>query len=117
VKKDDGARYFGPFPHSSSLRKTLALIRKKFRLRVCRPEIPGEIDYRHCLQHVIKNCSAPCVNKITRAGYLAQVKLACDFLDGASGEMLAEFEGRYERPRPNASTSSAPPNSATSSTT
>ena len=92
VKKVDGARYFGPFPHSSSLRKTLALIRKKFRLRVCRPEIPGEIDYRHCLQHVIKNCSAPCVNKITRAGYLAQVKLAGDFLDGASGEMLAEFE-------------------------
>jgi excinuclease ABC subunit C len=28
VKKDDGARYFGPFPHSGSLRKTLSLLRK-----------------------------------------------------------------------------------------
>jgi excinuclease ABC subunit C len=92
MKKDDGSRYFGPFPHSGSLRKTMSLLRRKFHLRTCLPEIPGEIDYRHCLQHIIKNCSAPCMNKITRAGYLAQVKQACEFLDGASGEMLAEFQ-------------------------
>jgi excinuclease ABC subunit C len=97
MKKDDGARYFGPFPHSGSLRKTLALMRKKFHIRACRSDIPGEIDFRHCLQHIIKNCSAPCVNKITRAGYLAQVKQACDFLDGASGEMLAEFKAEMEK--------------------
>src|SRR5476651_1554951 len=97
MKKDDGARYFGPFPHSGSLRKTLTLIRKKFHIRTCRPDIPGEIDFRHCLQHIIKNCSAPCVNKITRAGYLAKVREACDFLDGASGEMLAEFKAEMEK--------------------
>ncbi len=96
-RKDDGARYFGPFPHSGSLRKTLSLLRKKFHIRTCRPEVPGENDYRHCLQHIIKNCAAPCVNKITRAGYVAKVKEACDFLDGASGEMLAEFKAEMER--------------------
>ncbi len=37
------------------------------------------------------------MNKITRAGYLAQVRLACDFLDGASGEMLAEFKVEMEK--------------------
>ena len=92
MKKDDGGRYFGPFAHAGSLRKTLALLRKKFHIRTCRPEIPGEADFRHCLQHIIKNCSAPCVNKISREGYLAKVKEACDFLDGASGEMLAQFK-------------------------
>src|SRR5271170_3560929 len=97
VKKDDGARYFGPFAHSGSLRKTLSLVRKKFHIRTCRPEIPGEVDFRHCLQHIIKNCSAPCVNKITRAGYLTKVKEACDFLDGASGEMVAEFKTEMEK--------------------
>ncbi len=96
IKKDDGSRYFGPFPHSGSLRKTMSLLRRKFHLRTCRPEIPGEVDFRHCLQHIIKNCSAPCVNKITRAGYLAQVKQACEFLDGASGEMLAEFRAEMK---------------------
>src|SRR5476649_2745233 len=91
VKKDDGCRYFGPFAHAGSLRKTLSLVRRKFNLHTCRAEIPGENDFRHCLQHIIKNCSAPCVNKITRAGYLARVRQACDFLDGASGEMLADL--------------------------
>src|SRR6202000_3205777 len=37
VRKDDGARYFGPFAHSGSLRKTLSLLRKKFHIRTCRP--------------------------------------------------------------------------------
>jgi len=97
IKKDDGARYFGPFAHAGSLRKTLSLLRRKFHLRTCLPVVPGEIDYKHCLQHIIKNCSAPCVNKITRAGYLAQVKLACDFLDGASTEMLNEFRGEMKK--------------------
>ena len=96
VRKDDGARYFGPFAHSGSLRKTLSLLRKKFHIRTCRPDLPTEVDYRHCLQHIIKNCSAPCVNKITRAGYIAKVKEACDFLDGASKEMLDEFKREME---------------------
>jgi excinuclease ABC subunit C len=91
MKKDDGARYFGPFAHSGSLRKTLSLLRRKFHLRTCLPVVPGEVDYKHCLQHIIKNCSAPCVNKITRAGYMAQIKLACEFLDGASADMMNEF--------------------------
>ena len=96
LKKDDGCRYFGPFAHAGSLRKTLSLIRRKFNLHTCRADIPGENEYKHCLQHIIKNCSAPCVNKITRAGYLARVKMACDFLDGASGEMLADLRKQME---------------------
>jgi excinuclease ABC subunit C len=92
----DGYRYFGPFAHAGSLRKTLSTIRRKFNLHTCRSEIPGEVDFRHCFQHVIKNCSAPCVNKITRAGYLARVKQACEFLDGASGEMLADVRKQME---------------------
>ena len=64
LRKDDGARYFGPFMpiRAPPLRKTLSLLRRKFHLRTCLPVVPGEVDYKHCLQHIIKNCSAPCVN-------------------------------------------------------
>src|SRR3954467_14129739 len=48
-KQEDGALYFGPFAHASSLRGTLAMVRKKFHLRGCRPLTPGEADYKHCL--------------------------------------------------------------------
>lgn len=92
MRKDDGARYFGPFAHSGALRSTINLLKKKFHLRTCHPAIPGEADFKHCLDHIIKNCSAPCVNKITRAGYLAQVELACAFLEGKSGEWVEMLE-------------------------
>jgi excinuclease ABC subunit C len=37
------------------------------------------------------------VNKITRAGYLAKVREASDFLDGAAGEMVAEFKAEMKK--------------------
>ena len=45
-KKDDGARYFGPFPNAGALRSTLTLIRRQFNLRGCRPLTPNERDYK-----------------------------------------------------------------------
>ena len=92
LKKEDGARYFGPFAHSGALRSTLSAIRKKFGIRSCRPAEPGERDFRHCLDHVIKNCSAPCVGRITHDDYMKRVEEACAFLDGASREMIAQVE-------------------------
>jgi excinuclease ABC subunit C len=92
LRKEDGARYFGPFAHSGALRSTLSAIRKKFGIRSCRPAEPGERDFRHCLDHVIKNCSAPCVGRITHQAYMQKVEEACAFLDGASREMIAQVE-------------------------
>jgi len=97
LKKDDGCRYFGPFAQSGALRRTLAVMNKQFGLRSCRPAIPGERDYKHCHDDIIKNCSAPCVSKITRGEYTARVKLACDFLEGKSREMLLELEKEMKR--------------------
>lgn len=92
LKKDDGYRYFGPFAHSGALRSTLSLMKRKFNLRSCSPALPNESDFKHCLDHVIKQCSAPCVAKISRLGYLAKVKEACEFLEGQSSEMLQAIE-------------------------
>ncbi len=86
-KQDDGARYFGPFAHSSALRNTLNLIRRQFHLRGCRPLTPGERDYRHCLYGNLKHCTAPCIGNVTREQYLQQVTAACDFLTGQTDEM------------------------------
>lgn len=91
VKKDDGARYFGPFAHSGALRSTLNLVKKRFGLRSCRPLEPGERDYKHCLDHIIRQCSAPCVGKVTREEYLGRVMAACDFLEGESRQMSDEL--------------------------
>lgn len=87
LKQDDGARYFGPYPNSGALRSTLALVRRQFHLRGCRPLTPNETDYRHCLYAHLKYCTAPCIANVTRAQYLDQVQAACDFLEGQCAEM------------------------------
>jgi excinuclease ABC subunit C len=92
LKKDDGARYFGPFAHSGALRTTMNWLTKRFGLRVCRPINPGEIDYKHCSNDVIKNCSAPCIGRISRDDYLRRLDEACDFLSGKSKDLLPALE-------------------------
>jgi len=96
LKIDDGARYFGPFPGSGPLRRTLNLVRHKFNLRGCRPLTPDAHDHKHCLYAHIKVCTAPCVEKVTREQYRMQVENACDFLTGKCAEMIAELEAQME---------------------
>ena len=92
LKQDDGARYFGPFPSSSALRSTLALVRRQYHLRGCRPLTPTERDYKHCLYAHLKYCTAPCIANVSREQYLDQVKAACDFLEGQCEEMQERLE-------------------------
>lgn len=82
TRKDDGARYFGPFPHSSALHATLDWLNREFSLRICQPVEPGETDYRHCNADVIRNCSAPCIGRIGRDEYLQKVEEACRVFEG-----------------------------------
>jgi len=91
LRQDDGARYFGPFPDSGALRSTLALVRRQYHLRGCRPLTPTERDYKHCLYAHLKYCTAPCIGNVSRDEYLEQVKAACDFLEGQCDEMQEQL--------------------------
>jgi len=96
LKKDDGCRYFGPFAHAGALRSTLGWMRKRFGIRSCRTAEPGELDYRRCLDHIIKNCSAPCIRKVSLEEYRQKVLRACEFLEGESRELLDQLEGEMK---------------------
>lgn len=82
LKKEDGARYFGPFAHSGALRATVDWLNRHFGLRVCRPLSPTPIDYQHCNADIIRNCSAPCIGRIERQTYLDRIEEACRILEG-----------------------------------
>src|SRR5258707_4792366 len=71
LKQDDGARYFGPFPNAGALRQTLTMMRRKFYLRGCPPLSPTASDYNHCVYSHLQFCTAPCINNMNRAQYLA----------------------------------------------
>ncbi|TAE76520.1 MAG: excinuclease ABC subunit UvrC [Verrucomicrobia bacterium] len=82
MRKEDGARYFGPFAHSGALRATISWLNRGFGLRACRPLNPGDNDYKHCNADIIRNCAAPCMLRITREAYLERIEEACRVLEG-----------------------------------
>ncbi|HOX02331.1 MAG TPA: excinuclease ABC subunit UvrC [Candidatus Paceibacterota bacterium] len=97
LRTEDGAQYFGPFAHSAAARRTLALVRRQFRLRGCRVLTPGEADYRHCIYANLRYCTAPCIGNVTRSEYMEQVRAACDFLAGQCAEMEHQLESEMRR--------------------
>ena len=97
LRTDDGARYFGPFVHGGAMRNTLALVRKQFNLRGCRPLTPTEADYKHCLYGNLKWCTAPCIGNVTHEQYREQVRAAADFLDGQCQEMAGHLEAEMKK--------------------
>jgi len=97
LQKPDGCRYYGPFSNSTALRNTLEYIRKHFHIRSCHPSEPGDKDYKHCMNDILKHCSAPCVNRITRDEYDRWIERASDFLEGRDEEALKNIENDMQK--------------------
>ncbi len=87
LKKDDGARYFGPFAHAGSVRLTMQWIRKKYGVLVQGTGAPKEKDLKYSTYLV----PVP-LAEIPHEEYLRRVDLACDFLEGRSKEAIGQLE-------------------------
>ena len=83
-------RYFGPYPSAASVRDTLNLMHKLFRLRSCEDSVFRNRS-RPCLQYQIGRCSAPCVGLVDADAYAGAVRRAALFLDGRSQELGDEL--------------------------
>ena len=89
-------RYFGPYPSASSVRETLNVMHKLFRLRSCEDSVFRNRS-RPCLQYQIGRCSAPCVGYVEPDDYARAVHRASLFLDGRSSELNEELAQAMEQ--------------------
>lgn len=96
IRKDDGATYLGPYVNSVATRAAMDFVEKTFGLRKCRPLTPGPEDHKHCINDIVRFCSAPCVGRITRPEYLQRVESACAFLRGETPALLQGVKQRME---------------------
>jgi excinuclease ABC subunit C len=86
-KKDDGARYFGPYAHAGALRQTLNFMRKKFGVLTFGRGSPTPRELKSATYQVPMKLS-----EITGAIYRERVAQACEFLEGHSREMMNAVE-------------------------
>jgi DNA polymerase III epsilon subunit family exonuclease len=90
ARKDDGARYFGPFRHKTAARKTVDVINQVVPLRTCPRSFKDARSYGSpCLQLDLGRCLGPCVGRADRDKYAGMVHDVVAFLDGRD-EVLNE---------------------------
>jgi excinuclease ABC subunit C len=89
-------RYFGPYPSAHSVRESLGLMQKLFRVRQCEDSYFRNRS-RPCLQYQIGRCSAPCVGLVAAEEYARDVRHAAMFLDGQSTAVIDELVAEMER--------------------
>ena len=94
--RDPKKRFFGPYPSAHSVRDSIDLIQKLFRLRNCADNYFAHRN-RPCLQYQIRRCTAPCVGLVSEEAYAEQVNDAVLFLLGRNRKVTERLIQRMEQ--------------------
>jgi len=94
--EQDGARYFGPFSSSKSVKQTLHVIQHIFPFRMCSKNITGKAQ-RPCLEYHLGHCLAPCTGSVSRKEYAQVIEEVTLFLEGKQDRVLRELKARMAK--------------------
>jgi len=98
--RKDGALYFGPFSSAHSVRRTLKMIDRIFRLRKCKDRRMPKRS-RPCLNYQMDRCLGPCTREVSTIIYQDIVHQVRLFLEGRNRELIdqlkREMEGAADR--------------------
>lgn len=89
--KNDKASYYGPYTDATNARGFIDFLNKNFKIRTCK-HMDGP-----CLNYQIKQCSAPCINKISQKDYNNNVRRAKLLLNGKYKTILKKLERDMKR--------------------
>ncbi len=101
-RKDDGARYYGPYRSTSGARRTVDVINAAVPLRTCTRSFRDARSYgRPCLRLDLGQCLGPCVGQVSGDEYRSRVGDVLGFLDGNDDglreRIWADLESAAER--------------------
>ncbi len=93
IMHKDKSRYFGPYTSAGSVKQTIELLHKLYKIRTCSRVLPRDIGKeRPCLNYHIHQCQAPCQGYISQEEYRAGIEEALDFLGGNYKPVLGALE-------------------------
>ena len=91
-----GGRVFGPFTSVHALREAVQLLQRVFKYRTCTLDVKdGDLKnqrFRPCLLYNIRQCSAPCGNRITRQRYRDDINRFLRCLTSKRSTMLRDMK-------------------------
>lgn len=91
--KKDGAKYFGPYTDMAAMWELIEIIKKTWKLRTCRRNLPRDIGKeRPCLNYHIGKCAAPCAGYISEEKYNKMVDEVIIFLSGKYSEVITVLQ-------------------------
>lgn len=95
-RRNDGARYFGPYPHGQAVHETLRLLRRVFPHRTCSDARFRQHRDRPCLHYYVGRCPGPCAGLCSPEEYAGSVRGLVQFLEGKDTEVLARLRREME---------------------
>jgi len=94
--RSGGSRLFGPFTSVKELRKVLVILQKIFKFRTCKLDINAKDEkrrfFRPCLLYSIKQCTAPCSDRICKSEYKKIISDLIKFLRSKRSVVLRQLK-------------------------
>ena len=98
--QSSGTKLYGPFISSYALKQAVLYMQRAFKFRTCHLEIYEEDNrrrqFRPCMLYAIKQCTAPCADRISRTQYLEDIERLKKFLDSSRGDALKQMTADME---------------------
>ncbi len=95
-----GSRLYGPFMSGYALKQAVIYLQRAFKFRTCHLEILEEDTrrryFRPCLLYAIKQCTAPCADRISREAYKEDIERLKKFLDSSRNDTLKQMTAEME---------------------
>ena len=97
----DGSKYFGPYTDVKSMKASLRMINKLFKIRSCKYFIDDEVIQKKkikvCLDYHIKKCDGPCEGLISELEYKDMVGEVVKLMRGKTEDLINELKEKMQR--------------------
>ncbi|MGH9355992.1 MAG: UvrB/UvrC motif-containing protein [Terriglobia bacterium] len=94
--REDGSRYYGPFPSRPAAERFAAAFLDLFKIRRCIPDLEPDPSHPGCVYSQMHMCLAPCFKGCTDDEYQREVQGVTGFLDSEGASFVQDLERQRE---------------------